>query len=194
MFRAGPSAMVGIWEIPIPGSSESLLKFRRNTALLPEVLNGVNSFPGLEKTGVVYDKHGKPYLSDPSKGSISISHSKNRIAIIYDTKHPTGIDLEEIGQKVVRIQHKFMSEEELSHPGVKDQSIPLHIYWGVKESMYKFYGKRGLVFSQHLRVFPFTIQFPGEVNAEIRIGGKENLKSLKYELRENFMLVYILNS
>ena len=84
-----------------------------------------------------YDENGKPHLSNDSK-HISITHSHDKIAIIINDDEKTGIDIELIRDKVLKIKHKFLSESELEN--AEDDPEKLLIYWGAKESLYKIYG------------------------------------------------------
>jgi 4'-phosphopantetheinyl transferase len=45
---------------------------------------------------------------------ISISHSHDKLAIIVNEKEATGIDIELIRDKVLKIKHKFLSQIRIS--------------------------------------------------------------------------------
>src|SRR6201986_861297 len=57
------------------------------------------------------DAHGKPYLVNLPY-HISLSHSFDYAAVMI-SKEPVGIDIEQVTDKIERIAHKFMRQEEL---------------------------------------------------------------------------------
>ena len=141
-----------------------------------------------------YDLHNKPSL-EGLPFYISISHSGPLLAVILSEKE-TGIDIETVKPNVQRIRHKFMSENELDEAGhlCNDQSLTL--YWCVKESLYKFYGKKELTFKEHLFVEPFTMQKEGSVFGRILHPSMNKRLRLNYSTlhaeEKTFILAYIV--
>ena len=98
---------------------------------------------------------GKPYRVDCGR-CISISHSRELVAVVIsDTT--VGIDIQKKEDKIVRIQHKFVSEEERSRLPEEKLKKYYHVFWGAKEAMYKAYGLKKLEFKEHMHVFPFVL-------------------------------------
>ena len=56
---------------------------------------------------IKYDDKGKPYLKDDTR-HISISHSHDKLAIIVNETEATGIDIELIRDKVLKIKHNLL--------------------------------------------------------------------------------------
>jgi phosphopantetheinyl transferase len=150
-----------------------------------------------ENSEIFYDEHTKPFLKN-SKKHISVSHSHNLLAVIIDDKE-TGIDIELIKPNVLRIKHKFMNDAELKaiEKGHKEEELTL--YWCVKESLYKLYGKKKLSFKENLMVEPFEYLGKGNIRADIIHPGHAGKK--KFELHyekisaegKDYMLTYIVN-
>ena len=139
------------------------------------------------------DIHGKPHLTD-SDYHISISHSNNHISVIA-SKHLVGIDIQTYVSKISRIRHKFVSEEEDQYIDESDPIKALHIIWGAKESLYKAYGKRGLGFISHMRVWDLdayhkTGTFKGKVTKD----DYEKEFDLFYHIFDEYILVYAKES
>src|SRR5690606_14162271 len=89
------------------------------------------------------DGHGKPYL--PSiPGFISLSHSGVFGAAVMHPCEPVGIDIERIGPKIRKIQHKFINRQEFEFLGVNPSLDTLYICWCMKESAFKWYGRKGI--------------------------------------------------
>ena len=151
---------------------------------------------------IIYDEHKKPFLSrrdgnpENSKKHISLSHSHNLLAVIIDEQE-TGIDIEVIKPKVVRIKEKFMSEEELGSLQKEKQEEQLTTYWCAKESLYKLYGRNELVFNKHLIIEPFQYSEKGVIRGWIKNSAKEKLFTLQYQKiisgNDNYMLTHIIN-
>ena len=73
---------------------------------------------------ISYDNNGKPYLNNCNY-NISISHTGHFAAIIISQSHSTGIDIERITERVERVKHKFLSENELSNIDSKSERTHL---------------------------------------------------------------------
>ena len=104
-------------------------------------------------TQLVYDDKGKPYLANDSR-HISISHSHDKLVIIINETEETGIDIELIRAKVIKIKHKFLSEIELID--ASNDVEKLLIYWAAKETLYKIYGLKEVDFIKNLHLESFT--------------------------------------
>jgi 4'-phosphopantetheinyl transferase len=141
---------------------------------------------------IIYDENGKPHLEN-STAHISVSHTKNFVGVIISEKHPVGIDIELIHPRIEKIAHRFVSEEEMLFI---DKKNPLHCYfvlWGVKEALYKMYGKGELIFKEHLHVKPFKFNISGEIKASILKGDLNKEYSLNYELMNDLLLIYVVD-
>lgn len=139
---------------------------------------------------IEYDDKGKPYLSCDSR-HISISHSHDKLAIIVNEKESTGIDIELIRDKVLKIKHKFLTNEELLE--ANDDVEKLLIYWAAKETLYKIYGLKEVDFIAHLFVKPFTKHNLGTIIGEINLPNFKETFELNYQILEDYVLVYASN-
>ncbi|MFK7757839.1 MAG: 4'-phosphopantetheinyl transferase superfamily protein [Flavobacteriales bacterium] len=93
-----------------------------------------------------YSEHGKPYYPEGPK--ISLTHSKEYVAIITHSSNEVGIDVQEIVPKVERIKHKYCNAEELSWANsVEDYTL----IWSAKEAMFKV-KERNVNFSEDIAV------------------------------------------
>ncbi len=95
-----------------------------------------------------YSEHGKPYY--PNGPKISITHSKDYVAIITHLYKEVGIDVQEIIPKVERIKHKYCNEYELEWAAtVEDYTL----IWSAKEAMFKV-KERNVHFADDIKVHP----------------------------------------
>ena len=143
---------------------------------------------------IIKDKHNKPYIQD-SKKQISISHSKNRVAVIISNTS-VGMDIQSHENKICRIRHKFISQEEHLKIDSAHQEESYHIFWGAKECMYKAYGLREIDFKEHMHLYPFQYYMPQlEIKGWLR---KNNIKQdydIYVDKIDDYYLVYsILNN
>ena len=103
---------------------------------------------GTKECEISYDDKGKPFLKK-MPFQIGITHSRIYAGIILHPTLSVGIDIEPLRVKIDRVKHKFLSEREFAALPVGDIRAYM-TYWCAKEAMYKWYGKRGLEFKEHL--------------------------------------------
>lgn len=92
----------------------------------------------------------KPYLKSESH-HFSISHCGNYAAAIVSTVKRVGIDIEQHSERIYKVQHKFLNDEELAMEQAIGVVYPTLI-WSVKEAMYKWYSLGEMDFQKHLQV------------------------------------------
>lgn len=144
----------------------------------------------LLKTGeydLQYTAENKPFLKGRTE-HISISHSHDKLAIILNRKENTGIDIEQIRDKVKNIKSKFLSEPELAFAG--DDPDRLITLWAAKEALYKVYGLKEVEFAANLYIEPFT---GSEIRGTIKLSHFEKSYCLAGERVDNYKMVYVLH-
>ncbi len=134
---------------------------------------------------LAYTEENKPFLKNRTE-HISISHSHDKLVIIINTKENTGIDIEQIRDKVKNVQHKFLSEKELHFAG--GDVNKLITLWAAKEAMYKVNGLKEVEFIRNL----FVEEYTGP-----EMTGRIELKDLKKKYRlvseeiDGYKMVYV---
>ncbi len=134
-----------------------------------------------------YHPTNKPYLKN-RKEHISISHSHDKLAVIINERENTGIDIELMRDKVLKIQHKFLNENEIKF--AKDQVEKLITIWAAKEAMYKVYGLKELDFIKNLFVEKFE---DSVIFGKIDNGNFKKQYRLVSETIDDYKMVYVLN-
>lgn len=94
------------------------------------------------------DIYGKPHLVNDSR-FISISHCQGYAAAIA-ANLSVGVDVERVSSRVQRIKDRFLSPQEQSLLGMGDAALMLA--WSAKESVYKMYGAKKLLFKEHMQI------------------------------------------
>jgi 4'-phosphopantetheinyl transferase len=135
-----------------------------------------------------YSATNKPFLKNRAE-HISISHSHNRLAIICNTTHNTGIDVELVRDKVKNIQHKFLNAQEIAFANEDPET--LITLWAAKETLYKVYGLKEVDFKKHLFVDAFL---NGDtITGRIKMAHLNKTYLLANERLEDYKLVYALD-
>lgn len=142
----------------------------------------------LQKRRIIsYSTHGKPFIKE-SKLNLSISHSKNFVALIISSQYYPGVDIEQVSERVAKVRHKFLCETEQ----VWCTSLPLMTAcWSAKEAVFKIF-ERELDF-RDMVIEPFQIEpDKGEFESSIiKIKPPARFK-IKYRFFENDILTYTL--
>ena len=143
---------------------------------------------GYTDADLFYDEFGKPHLKNGK--FISITHSFTFTAIIVSDKFHVGIDIEKQREKILKIAHKFTPFEEYKTIANVDALISkLTIVWGAKESLYKIYGKKKLLFLHHIYIEDF--KFADEkTTGEIRYNGENTAYNISFLEFEGFTCVF----
>ncbi len=141
----------------------------------------------IEYGGITKDEHGKPSLRGQNY-EISLTHSFPYVASIIDLNSPVGIDLEQPRDKILRIAHKFLSEKELDF--CQKNIIGLNMAWCAKETLYKIYGKKGLIFNEHMNLEPYTMANDTVITGNIIVNDIKESYNLKCEVGDKYILAY----
>jgi phosphopantetheinyl transferase len=132
------------------------------------------------------NQSGRPYL-DNSSLHISLSHNPKNAAVIF-SHSACGIDIEIIRDKILRIERKFLNEEELDNfSGNTDQ---LTILWSVKESLYKMLNTPGIIFREEFHSRKITDQY---VEMEISLkSGYQTTIQVPFKIFDGQVLTYCI--
>ncbi|QTE21704.1 4'-phosphopantetheinyl transferase family protein [Polaribacter cellanae] len=137
---------------------------------------------------LIYDAFGKPHLKDGK--FISITHSFTFTAIIISDDLHVGIDIEKQRDKILKIAHKFTPIEEYNTiANVNAKISKLTIVWGAKESLYKIYGKKKLLFLHHIYIEDFKFD-DKKTTGEIKYNGEQFSYNIGFLEFEGFTCVY----
>ena len=135
-----------------------------------------------ENGTIIYNEFGAPELDNGKH--ISISHSNELVTVIIsETK--SGIDIEQISEKTLRIASKFVSEKNL----IKLNKEKATLIWCLKEAIYKWHQKGSVDFIKDIIISEFFAKEHGNVKAYFR----ERELNLNYLKINNHYLVYVCN-
>lgn len=139
------------------------------------------------------DQFNKPsLLVDAKPFHISISHSHEYAVIIVSEYDTVGVDIEKVDNRVIRVAHKFIREDE----AIADESMQTLAYtiiWSAKEALYKYYSKKELDFKQNLRIGRFVpMPEPFTIKGYIEKGDYRKELVLHVITMGDYMLTYIV--
>jgi phosphopantetheinyl transferase len=140
---------------------------------------------------ISYNEFGKPFLDN--NVAISISHTKEFVAILISSRSNAGIDLEGIREKIIVLSEKFINDEEKRSLPEQHKVEYLHVLWGAKEVMFKLYGRGEMDFRENLHVEPFRYSESGLINAWINKNNIRKKHVISYQLWKDMMLAHCVS-
>ena len=135
------------------------------------------------------DGNNKPYLVN-FPYEISISHSNDYAAVIIYNGKAVGVDIEKMSDKIERIAKRFLSEKELSSISTLNRIEHLYVCWGIKETLFKLYGKGNLPFIDGIQIDEFVYKENGVVNAKISLPNFNQEYKVEYIKLGEYMLTW----
>ncbi len=128
---------------------------------------------------ISYSENGSPLLNNHQH--ISISHSGNLVCITI-SDNLIGVDIEEISEKSMKTQSKFVNQNQTNLTENKTSLI-----WCIKESVYKFHKKGNINFKKDILLEDFEAKNKGMLIVHFK---KKYLKAYYFKI-ENKYLVYV---
>ena len=123
--------------------------------------------PDFSLDRIVVSQSGKPFV-DNGEFHFSLTHCSNYAGVIVSEAGSVGIDLEQSGDRIFRIRHKFLSDADqellLKQGGLsqlqegQEAACWLTRCWSAKESVYKWYGESGVDFREQICLEHIDVQ------------------------------------
>ncbi len=133
--------------------------------------------------GTYRTDNGQPLLVG-NRAHISISHSVDFAAILLDTHHKVGIDIEKISEKVEKIASKYLQEDE------KETTFErLTLKWCIKEAVYKVSDHDNLSLKDDIQLLKIDSAETGK--AEVLVKGNDLITTLFFKL-EDYYVAYTI--
>ena len=198
-FAPFPNTRILIWQITetidillskiqLDNSSKQILDLKKKEIHKKQFLaiRNILELMSSEKYLVSYSEIGKPYLN--SKKNISVTHAGSYAALIVSDKQ-VGIDLEEFGEKIKKIEKKFL-DVELDYP-INLSISNLLVYWNIKESIFKSLENKPMDFRKNIIVLPLEKE-----NNKVKswyINNNEIYSFCSYyKVSKNYTLAYVI--
>jgi len=142
--------------------------------------------PSLE---ISYSESGKPILKHSDYKYLSISHSREFVAVFIHEYCEVGIDLEGINRNYNSIEKRYLSEAELKQTG--GESILQCLYWCAKEAIFKMVPFDGIEFREHIQILPFDPEKQTQFSGCFTFENQQVLFSLNFQIFENHCMVWV---
>ena len=147
-----------------------------------------------ERVYLGHHDNGRPYLQNLAT-EISISHTKDYVAIILHPDEDQGIDIESLDRDFSAVEKKALSEDEIDDLSDKNRVLQLAIYWCAKEAIYKRMSLSGVDFAEQIELERFTPHEEGELEATFyHKDGSEVECELEYMVFDNHAMVWVMNA
>ncbi|MFT2010033.1 4'-phosphopantetheinyl transferase family protein [Pontibacter sp. 13R65] len=166
-LHPAPQTLIGIWQIEEPAADlYAALPAHADLSVLAGKVHPRREQEWLASRVLAYkllqqfteaplvlcrNEYGKPYF-EHSNLHISITHSPQLAAVILSAAHNVGIDIELISQKALRVADRFLADSEKNCTA--GDGTTTCVYWSAKETLYKMYSKRNLIFKENIRLTP----------------------------------------
>lgn len=190
-----PLGTIALWYITeMPEQLQAMLTIdefvpfineRRNTHWLAARL-ALQEAVGNSSSKIIKNHQGKPFLADED-GHISISHSGQMAAAIFNTTYSCGIDLELFDERITKIGHKFTTDEEMGLFPVGHHIACLCLLWSAKESVFKYSSIHEVDFKEQIELTAIDFENQTMKFCFKRVEPEQNLKVYfrVYEVQEN---------
>ena len=141
----------------------------------------------VQRLPVAKDAFAKPFFMDRPDLCCSLSHSHGLVGALF-SKRNGGCDLQAQVDKMPHIAPRFLNTLELDfikkHPLAAQLDL-FHLFWTMKESLYKAYGLKELDFKTQLRIAPFVWDGQGgETEAMVVKSDFQKSYGLRFEKNE----------
>ena len=165
---------------------EANRRFKSQKRILEWVAVRVLLYDMLDRqVDIFYDDDGAPHLPDYEKMDISISHTKDYVAVALATEGEIGIDIEQIADRVEKVRERFVREDEQA------QNInQLLLHWSAKETAFKMLHRRKVDFLKHFKVLPFKEEQEGTFQLQEFKTDDEQVLNVNYKIFPDFVLTY----
>jgi 4'-phosphopantetheinyl transferase EntD len=144
-----------------------------------------------EKVYLGHHDNGRPFLQN-NVANISITHTKQFAAIIYNPTLDVGIDMESLARHFSAVERKALSDREREYLSDKHRHLQLCLIWCAKEAIYKRFSENGVDFAAQMYIEKFTPKKKGKLTATYTDSEDEQTElTLHYELIEDHALVWV---
>jgi len=148
--------------------------------------------PHLSVADYVKDQNGAPRIHH-SPLYIGISHCEKYTACIVSNRR-AGCDIEIYQNRILRLADRFMTPKDQKWAEAGDPVKRTHLMWGIKESSYKTWAKRGIDWIKDIHVDSISEKNSGKGKIKGRIGKKAHEIHYhgEYQYFDDFIFVWTL--
>lgn len=139
--------------------------------------------------------NGAPYLSETEQKQISISHTKDFVAIMLtEATQTAGIDIEYRSERVRKVRSRFLNAKEELFIDPAHETEHLLICWCAKETLYKIINRQEVDFCRHLHIQPFSYAEQGTLIVFDTYRESSKHVVLQYRVEKDFIITWVKNT
>lgn len=138
---------------------------------------------------IFYSENGKPVLVHNTFKFISISHSREFVAILVHKTIDVGIDVESLNRNYAAVLKKYLSDEEQIRVG--EDVLLQSLYWCAKEAVFKLVPEDGIDFRKQIHILPFDPISTDEFSGRFISGENQTTYCLHFKLISDNCLVWV---
>ncbi len=140
---------------------------------------------------IYYKQSGAPYFKDKDL-HIGISHT-NGFAGVSVAPFPTALDMEKASPRIERVCQRFVRDDELAFIPEYERVDYYNAIWAAKETLFKLYDRKDVVFKERFVINPFSLTNEGEITVRVNFDGKHSVVLMRYRVTPFFTLIYYVN-
>lgn len=137
---------------------------------------------------VSYNPSGKPTIDHLQFKFLSISHSRDFVAIYLHRQYEVGVDIENENRNYAPITNRYLSADELIIAGNNTRLQCL--YWCAKEAIFKLVNDEGIEFKDQIHISPFNPELENKFAAKYTTGSMQIDFTLHFQIFANNCLVW----
>ncbi len=140
---------------------------------------------------IYYKQSGAPFFKDKNL-HIGISHT-NGFAGVSVAPFPTALDMEKASPRIERVCQRFVRDDELAFIPENERVNYYNAIWAAKETLFKLYDRKDVVFKERFVINPFILTNEGEITAKVNFDGNHSVVLMRYRVTPFFTLIYYVN-
>lgn len=144
------SQLRDLYETPLPWSDMN--EKRKKEFLATRYLIQLGLPPDVKVSDLIKNENGSPRLMDPPY-YFGISHTRDYVSCVISS-HQAGCDIERYQERILSLGHRFMTEKEKKWINDDHRLEKTHLIWGIKESVYKTWGKKRIDWKEQIHIDP----------------------------------------
>ncbi len=151
-------------------------------------------FPDFPSEEIEIADTKKPYLLN-EQYHFSISHGGGYAAAIVSERNRVGIDIELFAEKIKRISHKFLDEDEMDlvEDSMGGQNLQmLTTFWSVKESVFKWWSYGNISLKDNIKIRNMEEDPDQIVHVDFLRGGNEFPLQVSFRLFDEMVLCWLV--
>lgn len=198
-WNSDPYSLAAIWKIDEPESF-----FTEHTGLQVDIKNEKRRMERLAGRfllkylkadfplqDIAPDPHDKPRISN-DQYFFSISHSWPYVAAIVSPYAEAGIDIQCWHPRMEQLQHKFLGSTEQAL--LQGDTRLITLAWCAKEAAYKWQGRRGVEFIDHLPIIHWLSQEDNyNIIINLKLLNPDQQLSLQGFVNDQFACCFVIN-